>query len=45
MRSLKTLQEFPERKLVPALERLVIVLEQVHGWSLWQVISIHILTP
>ncbi|KAF8337366.1 anaphase-promoting complex, cyclosome, subunit 4-domain-containing protein [Cantharellus anzutake] len=32
-RTLKTLQEFAERKLVPTLERLVVVLEQVQGWT------------
>ncbi|KAF9509349.1 hypothetical protein BS47DRAFT_1396967 [Hydnum rufescens UP504] len=32
-RALAVLQEYSERKLVPACERLVILLEEVQGWS------------
>lgn len=33
--ALTVLQESAERKLAPACERLVILLEEVRGWSAW----------
>ena len=34
-RALAVLQEYSERKVVPALERVTILLEEVLGWSIW----------
>lgn len=36
-RALAVLQEYSERKLVPAFERILILLEEVLGWSMWYV--------
>lgn len=34
-RALTLLQEMSERKIVPIFERIVILLEEVLGWSMW----------
>lgn len=43
-RALTILQEYPERKLTPASERLIIILEEVQGWAAWYVaVGMHII--